>query len=395
MHKRRHEASDATRTGGAGVEGSGTDEEGQPRRGDGRDPEGAATGRRVRRCAGPHAHAEARRCRRCRRRAGHRAVSGGAPAFATRVPGAACRGGPTRAARLSRAGRARLHRRSPCVRGRDAQLQVVRTRAPRGFAVAGRHVARLHAGTGRFRRGDADERMGEQGRLPGALSRAVPQRESVGVLELVPDQRPAARSRRGRPDRVVDEEGRRRLRRGRDARLCRRPVGGRRDGRQPRGRVSRPVRGRGDPLGPGRRCREQRGRRVDRDAQGGIVRTRRGTPRRPRGPRRRSSCSTATRIAPCIRATRTSSCRPRSRTARRRCPRSRPGGRPAVRRIPGTASSIEAGVARVERWTLTGAGHAWSGGNAAGTYTDPKGVDATGEMLRFFGTHPLEGPVAA
>jgi poly(hydroxyalkanoate) depolymerase family esterase len=42
------------------------------------------------------------------------------------------------------------------------------------------------------------------------------------------------------------------------------------------------------------------------------------------------------------------------------------------------------GRAVLELWQLHGAGHAWSGGNPAGSYTNPNGPNATEEMLRFF-----------
>ncbi|MBJ7573851.1 PHB depolymerase family esterase [Luteimonas sp. MC1828] len=57
-----------------------------------------------------------------------------------------------------------------------------------------------------------------------------------------------------------------------------------------------------------------------------------------------------------------------------------PGGRSATRTVHRTAD----GRIAAEHWVIHGAGHAWAGGDAAGTYTDPQGPDASAEMLRFF-----------
>ena len=43
-----------------------------------------------------------------------------------------------------------------------------------------------------------------------------------------------------------------------------------------------------------------------------------------------------------------------------------------------------AGKVIAEHWVLHGAGHAWAGGHADGSFTDAKGPDASREMLRFF-----------
>lgn len=54
-----------------------------------------------------------------------------------------------------------------------------------------------------------------------------------------------------------------------------------------------------------------------------------------------------------------------------------------------TVHSDASGKPSMEQWQVHGAGHAWSGGSAKGSYTDPKGPDATNAMLRFFFQHQL------
>ncbi|CAN7695806.1 PHB depolymerase family esterase [Acidovorax sp. LjRoot118] len=54
-----------------------------------------------------------------------------------------------------------------------------------------------------------------------------------------------------------------------------------------------------------------------------------------------------------------------------------------------TRTVYRAGNAMVaEHWVLHGGGHAWAGGDARGSHTDPRGVSAAQEMLRFFLEHP-------
>jgi poly(hydroxyalkanoate) depolymerase family esterase len=66
--------------------------------------------------------------------------------------------------------------------------------------------------------------------------------------------------------------------------------------------------------------------------------------------------------------------------ARATTPGQVPGGHTYTRAVHTNTN----GETLVEQWIVHGAGHAWSGGTAHGSYTDPRGPDASGELIRFF-----------
>jgi poly(hydroxyalkanoate) depolymerase family esterase len=59
---------------------------------------------------------------------------------------------------------------------------------------------------------------------------------------------------------------------------------------------------------------------------------------------------------------------------------------PVIQRGPGYTRTTfgPAKAPLLEQWSVDGLGHAWSGGNSAGSFTDARGPNASAEMVRFF-----------
>ncbi|MDQ0396000.1 extracellular catalytic domain type 1 short-chain-length polyhydroxyalkanoate depolymerase [Labrys monachus] len=64
--------------------------------------------------------------------------------------------------------------------------------------------------------------------------------------------------------------------------------------------------------------------------------------------------------------------------------RTQPGSTQTGRSFSRTTVFDRSGIPLVDCWMIDGAGHAWAGGHAEGSYTDPSGPDASAEMVRFF-----------
>jgi poly(hydroxyalkanoate) depolymerase family esterase len=65
-----------------------------------------------------------------------------------------------------------------------------------------------------------------------------------------------------------------------------------------------------------------------------------------------------------------------------------PGGHAYTR----TSYLDPAGAVLAECWTIHQGGHGWSGGVAHGSYTEPRGPNASAEFIRFFAEHPAQPP---
>ena len=254
-------------------------------------------------------------------------------------------------------------------------------------AAAGRHAARLHPVAGRLRRRHADERAGRGAAASSSPTRRrrgrpTPSGAGTGSAPTTSSATGASPSliagitRQVMRDHAVDPA--RVYVAGMSAGGAEAAVMG--------GDISRPVRRRRRALRPRLRGGQRHALGLRRDAAG-----RRPAAATPAGPARRPDDRVPRRPGPHrqSRATATGSSRRRAAAAAA-CSTATVAARPGARRARLHAARVHAdaaGRAGARALDRPGAGHAWSGGSPAGTYTDPRGPDASREMLRFFLAH--------
>ncbi len=249
-------------------------------------------------------------------------------------------------------------------------------------ASADRYAPRLHPVAGRFRRRHQDELHRRGTELPSGLSSATQRRQPVEMLELVPQRRPAARRGRTLADRRHHPPSHAGLFSRSQARLCRRPFGRRRRCGNHGCHLQRSVRRGRNPFRPRLRSRHRHALGVCRHAPRGGA-GRQAVPGGPTVPSIIFHGDRDTTVHPDNGAQVLEQAIGATRTQKKVHRGQIPGGHAYTRT---THADGEREI--LEHWNIHGAGHAWSGGSPAGSYTDPQGPDATKEMLRFFLDNP-------
>ena len=252
-----------------------------------------------------------------------------------------------------------------------------------------RHATRLHPEPGRLRYGHPHERTRQGAYIPRRVSRSSGHRQHAEVLELVPGRGSAAWSGRTVAHCGHHETGGRRLRGRRRQGVRSRDVGRRSYGRDHGRDLSRSLRRSRRPLRPRPWISPRYVFPFTAMRQGGPVVAHKDVAGRE-----------YREVLPTILFHGDGDTTVHPRNGDRILTHLAGGGDGSAPRVGTRQGRVPGGYQYtrltyrdaegrdlVERWTVHGLGHAWSGGCYPGSYTDPRGPDASAEMVRFFEQH--------